>query len=73
MLELYKCDYSLTVKQELRAAARYKQGGGPDSALGPCVCHLYPKDSEESMKISCMLIDKVIFLNNTKGVTLYFF
>ena len=52
ILGLYKCNYSLTVKQELGAAAGQKQGagqikqdGGPDSARGPCVCHLCPTDS----------------------------
>ena len=46
-LGLCKCNCSLTRGKELGAAARWKQGarrrkhgGGPDSAHGPCVCHL---------------------------------
>ena len=39
ILRLYKCNYSITVKQELGTAARQKQGGGPDQARGHCVCH----------------------------------
>ena len=35
-----KCNCSLTVKQELGAAAGKKQGGGP---TGPCFCHLWPR------------------------------
>ena len=31
---LYKCNYTLTVKRELGAATREKQGGGPDSPAG---------------------------------------
>ena len=42
ILGLYKCNYSLTGKQELGAVARQKQGGGLDLARGPCVCHLWP-------------------------------
>ena len=47
---LYKCNYSLTRGKELSAAAggnkepgQIKQGGGLDSARGPCVCHLCPR------------------------------
>ena len=47
ILGLYKCNYSVTVKRELGAAAgqkqgvgQIKQGGGPDSACRPCVCQL---------------------------------
>ena len=35
----YKCNVSLTRGKELGAATGEKQGAGPDSACGPCVCH----------------------------------
>ena len=31
----------LPVRNKVRG--RIKQGGGPDSARGPCVCHLCPR------------------------------
>ena len=40
ILGLYKCNCSLTRGKELPAASGQKQGGGPDSARRPCVCHL---------------------------------
>ena len=40
ILGLYKCNYPLTIKRELGITTGWKQGGGPDSALRPCVCHL---------------------------------
>ena len=39
-LGLYKYNYSLTRGKELGAATGQKEGGGPDSARGPCVCCL---------------------------------
>ena len=49
-LGLYKCNYSLTVKQESalppgrnKVLGWIKQGGGPDLACGPCVCQLFIK------------------------------
>ena len=51
---MYKCNYSLTVKRALGAVARQKQGARlgktrwrPDSACGPCVCHLCSKSNEK--------------------------
>ena len=51
ILGLYECNYSLTVKQESSALppdrnkvlGQVNQGGGPDSACGPCVCHLWSR------------------------------
>ena len=40
ILGLWKGNYSLTRGQELGAAARQKQGEGPDLSCGSCVCHL---------------------------------
>ena len=43
---LCKCNYSLAVASSAllpgrnRAPGQIKQGGGPDLARGPCVCHL---------------------------------
>ena len=48
ILGLYECNYSLPGGKELSTATRQKQGagqikqgGGPDSACRPCVCHLF--------------------------------
>ena len=47
ILGLYKCNHSLTRDKELvllpgrnEVLGWMKQGGGPESAHGPCVCHL---------------------------------
>ena len=43
ILGLYKCNYSLPRGKDLKVPGQIKQGGGPDWALRPCVCHLWYK------------------------------
>ena len=35
-----------------KVPGQIKQGGGPDSALGPCVCHLCPRARDIKERIN---------------------
>ena len=50
ILGLFKCNFltlgersSVLLPGRNKVPGRIKQGGGPDSASGPCVCHLWSK------------------------------
>ncbi|KAF6119922.1 hypothetical protein HJG60_010301 [Phyllostomus discolor] len=62
---LYKCNYPLTRGQGARHCRRVEtrcRDGGPDSAFGPCVCHLCSKINQWIKRSTLQKLEKLVLL-----------